>query len=33
MKSNRRKFLQYSALTGIGLAGADKIKSYGADPA
>lgn len=29
MKSNRRKFLQYSALTGIGLAGVDKIKSYG----
>ncbi len=28
MKSNRRKFLQYSALTGISLAGIDKIKSY-----
>jgi hypothetical protein len=30
MKSNRRKFLKYSTLTGIGLAGIDKIKIYGA---
>ncbi|MEP6951620.1 MAG: Gfo/Idh/MocA family oxidoreductase [Ginsengibacter sp.] len=29
MKSNRRKFLQYSGLTGIGLAGANIIKTYG----
>lgn len=29
MKSNRRKFLQYSGLTGLGLAGANIIKSYG----
>ena len=32
MKSNRRKFLQYSALTGIGLAGVDKIKSFDSNP-
>ena len=31
MKSDRRKFLKYSTLTGIGLAGIDKIKIYGAD--
>ncbi len=31
MKSDRRKFLKYSALTGIGLAGVDKIKSAGID--
>lgn len=30
MKTNRRKFLKYSGLTGIGLAGASVIKSYGA---
>ncbi|HRI20326.1 MAG TPA: Gfo/Idh/MocA family oxidoreductase [Panacibacter sp.] len=29
MKTNRRKFLQYSGLTGIGLAGAGALKSYG----
>lgn len=28
MKSNRRKFLQYSGLTGIGLASANLLKSY-----
>jgi predicted dehydrogenase len=32
MKSNRRKFLQYSALTGIGLVGVDKIKIFGSNP-
>src|SRR6185312_16139480 len=30
MKSNRRKFSKYSTLTGIGLAGIDKVKIYGA---
>ena len=28
MKTNRRKFLQYSGLTGIGLVGAGALKSY-----
>ena len=30
MKSNRRKFLKYSGLAGISLAGAGRIKSYAA---
>jgi len=30
MKTNRRKFLQYSGLTGIGLVGAGALKSYAA---
>ncbi|MGZ8558614.1 MAG: Gfo/Idh/MocA family protein [Chitinophagaceae bacterium] len=30
MKSNRRKFLQYSGLTGVGLAVANMMKSFGA---
>lgn len=30
MKSNRRKFLKYSSLTGIGLAGAGLMKGYAA---
>jgi predicted dehydrogenase len=29
MKTDRRKFLKYSGLTGIGIAGAGMIKSYG----
>ena len=29
MKSNRRKFLQYSGLTGVGLAVANMMKSFG----
>jgi len=32
MKSNRRKFLQYSGLTGIGLAIANVVKGFGANP-
>src|SRR5215471_8107285 len=28
MKTDRRKFLKYSSLTGIGIAGAGMIKSY-----
>src|SRR6478672_10389191 len=30
MKSNRRKFLQYTGLTGISLAFADMMKGFGA---
>ena len=30
MKSNRRNFIKYSGLTGISLAGAGMINSYGA---
>ena len=29
MKSNRRKFLKYSGLSGIGLAIADRFKAIG----
>src|SRR5437868_7345628 len=29
MNTNRRKFLKYSGLTGIGLAGANMMKTYG----
>src|SRR5881628_2375646 len=28
MKTNRRKFLKYSGLTGIGIAGASMVKTY-----
>lgn len=31
MKSNRRKFIQYSSLTGIGLAYSNLIKAYASD--
>jgi len=31
MKTNRRKFLKYSGLTGIGIAGAGMIKSYASE--
>lgn len=31
MKTSRRKFLQYSGLAGIGIAGASKIKAYASE--